>query len=311
MKTSNIGRFKILGVLGLAAMMALGAITSLGGGQVGPGAGTALAAANATICFALDGSGSMSPTDFALQRDAIAAAVEDATIVPHDATVEVSVVKFASGAANEVAPTVVDATSSEPSGNSPLGNAIRAITFQGGGTNIEAGLNACVSKISGSSKFKAINIATNGGANIGETDPAVLRAATEAAGIDRLDAEAVGIAANLAFLKILVFPGTAEQVAPGGTPSGVDGFVMEVLSFADFAEAIAVKIPIVIGPVPPPPPIGGVGFFPDVEGSAPLETAGSSGNNASLLAGVIAGISAVAITVTGAAWYARRRLVGR
>ena len=41
----------------------------------------------------------------------------------------------------------------------------------------------------------------------------------------------------------------------------------------------------------------------------PLEAAQSSGTSAGLLAGVIAAISAVAITVTGAAWYARRRLI--
>ena len=45
------------------------------------------------------------------------------------------------------------------------------------------------------------------------------------------------------------------------------------------------------------------------ETGLPLETAQSSGTSAGLLAGVIAAISAVAITVTGAAWYARRRWV--
>ena len=54
------------------------------------------------------------------------------------------------------------------------------------------------------------------------------------------------------------------------------------------------------------------GFFTELAGDGtglPLEAAQSSGTNAGLLAGVIAAISAVAITVTGAAWYARRRWV--
>lgn len=219
MNTRSARRYRRWGFLAIL-LMSLGAIMSLGGGQVGPGARSALAAADATICFTLDGSGSLSASEFTLQRDAIAAAVESANIVPNDETVEVSIVQFASGAVNELAPTVVTPANSAPSGNSPLGNQIRAITFiNGNETNIEAGLNECISKISGSSKFKAINIATNGGANVGETDPVVLRAAAEAAGIDRLDAEAVGMAANLGFLKMLVFPGTAEQVAPGALPA--------------------------------------------------------------------------------------------
>ena len=41
----------------------------------------------------------------------------------------------------------------------------------------------------------------------------------------------------------------------------------------------------------------------------PLETAQSSGTNAGLLAGIAAGISAAVVAVTGAAWYARRRLI--
>ena len=56
-----------------------------------------------------------------------------------------------------------------------------------------------------------------------------------------------------------------------------------------------------------PTPIGGVGSFPDAEGSAPFETPASSGSNAGLLAGVIAAATVGAITVTGAVWYARRR----
>lgn len=62
-----------------------------------------------------------------------------------------------------------------------------------------------------------------------------------------------------------------------------------------------------VEPPPPPTPIGGVGVFPDIAGSAPSETPGSPGTNAGSLTGVIAGATAVAATVAGAAWYARRR----
>ena len=52
--------------------------------------------------------------------------------------------------------------------------------------------------------------------------------------------------------------------------------------------------------------VGGIAELPEVAG-VPLETAGSSSTNMGLLAALSAGISTVAITVTGAAWYARRR----
>jgi hypothetical protein len=57
-------------------------------------------------------------------------------------------------------------------------------------------------------------------------------------------------------------------------------------------------------------PVGGLAMDLDGElGDLPLETAQSSGVSAGLLAGVIGGIMAVAITATGAAWYARRRWI--
>ena len=52
--------------------------------------------------------------------------------------------------------------------------------------------------------------------------------------------------------------------------------------------------------------VGGIAELPEVAGT-PLETAGSSGNSTGLIAGVVAAIAAGTVTLTGAAWYARRR----
>ena len=53
------------------------------------------------------------------------------------------------------------------------------------------------------------------------------------------------------------------------------------------------------------------GLFTNLDGeqaASPLETTGSLGNSTGLLAGTIAAIAALAVTLTGAAWYARRRV---
>ena len=56
------------------------------------------------------------------------------------------------------------------------------------------------------------------------------------------------------------------------------------------------------------PQVGGIAELPEVAGT-PLEAPGSSGSNTGLIAGVLAAIAAGTVTLTGAAWYARRRWV--
>ena len=52
--------------------------------------------------------------------------------------------------------------------------------------------------------------------------------------------------------------------------------------------------------------VGGIAELPEVAGT-PLEAAGSSGSNTGLIAGIVAAIAAGSATLTGWAWYARRR----
>ena len=66
------------------------------------------------------------------------------------------------------------------------------------------------------------------------------------------------------------------------------------------------QVPLVI--VDDEAPIGGIAALPEVAG-APLETDGSWGRNAGVLAGGAAVIVASATALVGAAWYARRRWV--
>ena len=52
--------------------------------------------------------------------------------------------------------------------------------------------------------------------------------------------------------------------------------------------------------------VGGIAENPEITGTT-LETPGSSGANAGILAGVVATVTAAALALSGAAWYARRR----
>ena len=63
-----------------------------------------------------------------------------------------------------------------------------------------------------------------------------------------------------------------------------------------------------INPTPGAPPVGGIALDPDLS-ALPLETRDSSGISASVLAGIAAG--AGAISLGGAAWWARRRNIER
>ena len=78
-------------------------------------------------------------------------------------------------------------------------------------------------------------------------------------------------------------------------PPNIDMFNVDEKKIGELTEATHTLIKTV----------GGISVESELR-ALPLETTGS-GTYAGLLAAVIAGISAVAITVTGAAWYARRR----
>lgn len=58
----------------------------------------------------------------------------------------------------------------------------------------------------------------------------------------------------------------------------------------------------------PDPPVGGIAELPEVAGT-PLETDGSSGPSASVVAGIVAAVATGLVALIGAAWYARRRVI--
>jgi len=199
------------------------------------------------ICVALDGSGSIDYSDFDLQINGLANAIADPAIIPQDGTVELSVVQFGTadleGARVEVSATVIDSAATAAA----VASTIRAMAQGVGQTPMDAGINLCTAQITSSSRFtgaakQVMNVSTDGY----PTDPAAALAASaaaKAAGVDELDAEAIGLYAGVEFLKQLVFPQPAIVVPPGAYKAG---FVRVVASFADFEEAMREKLETVI-----------------------------------------------------------------
>ena len=242
-------------------MLALAVVVLIG--IMSFGTKSAHAAATVQICFALDGSGSISGPDFTLQKDGVASATE--TVLPHDGSVEITVLQFSSAAKlPTVSATTVTVANAEPPGNSTLGNLIRGMVKSGGGTNIGAALNACINEINGSAKaststVRAINLSTDGfGSGIASGS-----AAAQAAGITRLDFEAVGPSTDVVSMQAAVFaPGFAKGTgiklskpfAP--PPAPLPGIVFNVATFAQFELAVQIKTGILVSApsfIPPSP----------------------------------------------------------
>src|SRR5690242_9091220 len=59
------------------------------------------------VCLAIDGSGSISSSNFDLIKTGLANAVRDGSIVPRTGAVELSFVQFGSGVRTEVSPVII------------------------------------------------------------------------------------------------------------------------------------------------------------------------------------------------------------
>lgn len=193
------------------------------------------AAAAVELCAALDGSGSISTAQFALQLEGLARAVEDPAVVARDGSVTLAVVVFMWGAAVEVPATVVGGEEDALA----IAAAVRAISPVpwplNHRTDMVAAIQACLGQFRDPAARWVIDVSTDGGhsASLG-SDPIAARDAAVDAGLDALNALGVG-AADFAFLERLVWP------QPASPPPG-DGFVVAVPDFAAYVEAMREKV---------------------------------------------------------------------
>jgi hypothetical protein len=212
---------------------------------------SAQAGGDVSLCLSLDGSGSLSSTDFDLQIDGYASAIESSAIVPRDGTVSFAVVQFSSSVVTEVPLTTVDSEAAA----TQLAADIRAINFQNGpATATGTAIEECVTLLDGAPGRRIIDISTDGGSNQGTNPPQAADDAI-AAGIDAINLLGVGAGVDQAELDATARPQPASTLPE-------PGFVLVVDDFADFEPAIAAKIEAEITGGGPATPIAVPTFSP-------------------------------------------------
>jgi uncharacterized protein YegL len=204
----------------------------------------------------LDDSGSISSSDWQVIVKGVAAAIRNN--LPHDGSVELTIVQFSTTARITVPPTVITAANYDS-----IATQVEGLHQQGGSTAMAAGLNATWWAMKNSSNFKTavkqvINLATDGMPNVvlntsattgdAKKDVLLVRDIAAKEGLEELDSEAIGSGADVNFLVQAVYP-QPGHIAPPYIP----GWVESVPDANAFATAVGNKFRIIITPAPPPP----------------------------------------------------------
>ena len=184
------------------------------------------------LCLAIDGSGSIDPSDFYLQKEGLALAVEDPSVVPQNGTATISVVQFSSSAVTEVTSTVIDSQTTADN----VAAQIRSISQMDSLTNFAAAIDACMNEFTDPNSKWTIDISTDGRMTAG-SDPIVGRENAVAGGLDTLNTLGVGSGIDQSFLEDLVWPQPATLAPPFD-----DGFVVLVDDFDEYVQAVSEKM---------------------------------------------------------------------
>jgi hypothetical protein len=210
---------------------------------------TTQAAGLTQVGLCLDDSGSISAADWTIIANGVASAV--ANVIPHDGSVELTVVQFSDTARVALSPTIITAAN-----YAAIAASLAAMPQQGGLTAMPEGLNITWMLMYNSANFatatrQIINVATDGGPNVQlnttTTDPSdpynqttYIRDLAASQGLDEIDAEAIGAGADVLWMR----EGLAlTSVAP---PYNT-GWVQQVTDATAFAEAMQTKFAIILG----------------------------------------------------------------
>lgn len=173
--------------------------------------------------LAIDASGSISTSDYNLQRDDYVAALT--TYLPTDSSVELGVWQFGGNVVPVIAPTVIDSAATKATVLATLAAMTRALVNTGS-TGIGNAIAAVDAAFADLGVKRLIDVSTDGANNTG-TDPVVAATAALASGTTAING--LGIGAG----------------APNTTPGWVMGpgsFYDKIDSFTEFNAAVANKL---------------------------------------------------------------------
>ena len=247
------------------------------------------------LAFLVDGSGSITSSDFSIMLNGIADALVNPKCVPHNGTLELTVIQFGSGATVEVAPKLINSLTDAQN----VASVIRNIVKDDGGTDYEAGFDLAIATVRFALSRQLINITTDGAPN-SESGAIAARQRALNAGFDEIDAEGIGLSvANgrsapttndpavvndpISFLRDnIVYPQPGLLSPPATWPPNKAGWVRLVNDANAFAATVCEKFqivvsaetatptvtPVPVAPVPVPEPITIVLFGTGLAGLA-------------------------------------------
>ncbi|ADI75086.1 von Willebrand factor type A (plasmid) [Methanohalobium evestigatum Z-7303] len=157
----------------------------------------------------VDGSGSISSSDFELQLEGMANTINNSSIVPQDGSVSISVIQFSNIAQVEIPLTTINSQSDADN----ISSDIIAINQVGGSTNISGAINLSVQKLPDDLSGKQIiDLSTDGVPNVNGIQASYdARDNANNSGFEELNTLGVGIGVNETFLKELVFPQPSDE----------------------------------------------------------------------------------------------------
>gem|GEM_PF-2038134 len=181
------------------------------------------------LCTAIDASGSISTTDFQLQLNGLANAIEDLGVIPPNRSITLSVVQFSSNATIDegygISPVVIDSQTTAQT----VANQIRAFKKFEGGTSIQAGIELCAKQFTFKADKQVIDISTDGQAAVSEEFLETLMAN----GVDAIHAIGVGSGIDKTNLEEIIRP---------QLPCTECGFLLLVNNFKNYQQAIKAKM---------------------------------------------------------------------
>jgi PKD repeat protein len=223
------------------------------------------------LAMILDGSGSIFPTSWTVMKNGLADAIRNN--LPHDGSVELTVIQFSNSATVEVGPVVVDNSNYES-----IATTIEGMIQMSGSTYLNSGLDLATTTLAtnaASYPRQLVNIVTDG-------YPTDATAAVNArnnmistlgfvAGEDEIDAEAVGGADIIWLRDSIVWPQPGYDTWPPAGP----GWVRYVATFQEFSDTVAEKFGLIFGEIHPRyafefDAYDGTGFFINENGISPV-----------------------------------------